>query len=367
MLLVALHHGQQLGLETRREVGVAVGEQLVELLLRGVAPREHLGAQDARREVAPVAALVVPARSCASARARAAPPRARRSRARAPPRAGGSRRRSARRSRGSARSQSSGSAARVGERAERVELGHHRVDRALAIERVAAPARGEVAVLDERARGVEQRRARAARVGPARAPAQQPAHALGRIGERALEPVVERALEQRAPPRRAPRSRTADRRPPRPAARWSRSAQNAWIVAMRASSSCSSAASSRRALVAARARSRRARGLELRAQPQLHLARGLLGERERDDRGRASRGRCAAARRCGPPARWSCRCRPRPRRRASRRGARRSGGARRRRSRAALTAAPAAACSGREVGLVLARDAQLLVRAADGR
>ena len=58
-----------------------------------------------------------------------------------------------------------------------------------------------------------------------------------------------------------------------------RSPQKAWIVPMRASSSSSSARSSRVALFGRRVRSRL---LDLEAQPQLHLAGRFLGEGDRD-------------------------------------------------------------------------------------
>ncbi len=67
-----------------------------------------------------------------------------------------------------------------------------------------------------------------------------------------------------------------------------RSPQKAWIVPMRASSSSSSARSSRVALFGVGVRSR---PLDLDAQPQLHLAGRFLGEGDRDDAGRACHGR----------------------------------------------------------------------------
>ena len=93
-----------------------------------------------------------------------------------------------------------------------------------------------------------------------------------------------------------------------------------------ASSSVVSAASRRRAR--RRGAAARARPLQLLAQPQLQLAGGLLGERDRDDLVDARRGPREDARRCGRPARWSCRCRRRPRRRACRRARSRSACAR---------------------------------------
>ncbi len=96
----------------------------------------------------------------------------------------------------------------------------------------------------------------------------------------------------------------------------SSSAQKPWMVLTCASSKSCTAASSRRPASESGA-VLRPRALQLFAQAQLQLAGGLLAEGHGHDL--ADRGALVArsARRCGRPARWSCRCRPRPRQPAS--------------------------------------------------
>jgi hypothetical protein len=136
-------------------------------------------------------------------------------------------------------------------------------------------------VLDQRARRVEQGRARAARIGAARTPAQQASHALGRIRERRLEPIVERTLEQ---PRRLVGRRNREQRV-------DARLDGAFLEQIAAERVDRRDARELELLergvepapLGAACGGRRARELELGTQPQPHLARRLVRERERDD------------------------------------------------------------------------------------
>src|SRR6185312_13129475 len=70
------------------------------------------------------------------------------------------------------------------------------VDGGVAIEGLAPPARGEVAVATEPPRRLAQRLARAEPVAPARPAAEDAAHTLRRALEHVLEPGVEDVLEE---------------------------------------------------------------------------------------------------------------------------------------------------------------------------
>ncbi len=83
----------------------------------------------------------------------------------------------------------------LGERAERADLFDQRVDFGIAIERLMAPRRVEIAPLQKFPRRGADDRPRTFAV-EALAPAQEAAQALARRGERLLEPAIEGALEQ---------------------------------------------------------------------------------------------------------------------------------------------------------------------------
>jgi len=114
-----------------------------------------------------------------------------------------------------------------------------------------APRGGEVAPLDELPRRSPQQTARTLVAG---APAEDAAHRLPGIRQLLLEPAVEGAVEEALGhvPRRH-REERVDARLDRPLAE--QSAQNEWIVPMRASSSWRSASSSASAMRARRASS----------------------------------------------------------------------------------------------------------------
>jgi hypothetical protein len=76
------------------------------------------------------------------------------------------------------------------------QLLHHGVDLRLARERIPPPGLGEVAVLHECAHRPAQLLARCLRARPARAPAQHATHPLRRVGQRPLPPGIEGRLEQ---------------------------------------------------------------------------------------------------------------------------------------------------------------------------
>ena len=83
----------------------------------------------------------------------------------------------------------------LGERAERADLFDQRVDLGIAIERLMAPRRVEIAPLQKLPRRGADDRARTFAV-EALAPAQQAAQALARRAERLLEPAIESAFEE---------------------------------------------------------------------------------------------------------------------------------------------------------------------------
>src|SRR5262249_42248046 len=73
------------------------------------------------------------------------------------------------------------------------QVGERSLDGGGAVERIAAPRRVEVSMLDDLRGGVAQRLARRAAAEPA---TQEAAHALGRVGERRLEPGGEGLADQ---------------------------------------------------------------------------------------------------------------------------------------------------------------------------
>ena len=122
---------------------------------------------------------------------------------------------------------------------------------------------------------------RPAEAGPAPTAA-APAHTLGRIGELRLEPGAEGLVEQPLGLRLGQDVKSGSTRASTGRSRRS-SAQNPWIVL-----TCASSSAGERVvepLLDVGIGRRRARSLlERLAQPQLQLARGLLGEGHRDDR-----------------------------------------------------------------------------------
>jgi hypothetical protein len=264
----------QLVVQAGGQIRVGVLLQAVERLLGGVAQREHRLARDAWRELAPALAHPVPARLAAGEIAQlrletvivaarrllaqpdlADPARDLRQVLRQPV----VRRRRARRE--------------IGELAE---LLHDRVDGRLAGERQALPTRVEIGVIHQLRERALEIGARTLGAEAARSTAQDAAHALGRIGQRALEPALEGAREQ------APLLVLVGHREERVDAGLDRPlVQQVGAEAMDRADARELELLERalevRALRAAG--SRLAEGpLDLRAQPQLHLAGGLLGE-----------------------------------------------------------------------------------------
>src|SRR5262249_52278001 len=82
------------------------------------------------------------------------------------------------------------------DRAEPAQRLEHRADGAIAIETVATPRAGEVALLDEPPRRVAKGPPRALSIATALAATKNAANAFARIGERALEPAIEDLVEE---------------------------------------------------------------------------------------------------------------------------------------------------------------------------
>ncbi len=266
----------QLVAQKRREVGAGGVAKARKPCVQRAAPRHHLGARERREILAPSLPSPAPVVAAQQRQQRGL------QRVVVAPAHGLQARRFVDRTRdlGERLAQPILRIDALGERAERADLFDQRIDLRIAIERLMAPRRVEVAPLQKLPRRGADDRPRTFAVETL-TPAQETAQALARRSERLLEPSIEGAFEQFAGHVvGCDLEHRIDARIDRPLAqeigakRMDRADTRLLELAERTGEPLAFAGGARG--VAARA-------LDLGAQPQLELAGGLLGERHRHD------------------------------------------------------------------------------------